>query len=155
MAIILMGISILMPSCKCFFLRRFKVTHSIENCLRNGHNIIKLSEVTHFQWDSVYFFPNGYGHGDWGPIHKRLPCYTREMFVDIGDRWVFVKDEKVVYEEAWYTTQIYPEGFTFLIFSPGGFFAFSKEDAVFKISNYESINSYFKGILLTKVDLTP
>jgi len=135
--------STLFQSCDYCFTRRYKLTRSIEKCYNNGIDTISLPDMTHFQWDSVYFFPNGYGDGDWAPIQKRLPCYTKEMWCDVGERLVFVKEGNVVYEEAWYWTDIYPKGFVFLDFTPRGFMCCGKDDAVFKVAKTTGANDYF------------
>jgi hypothetical protein len=81
----------------CFFLKSIerKIGDKIDDCQPNADCIIKVTEITRFQWDKMYVFD--YAKSDYEIGNQLGTEYDgRELF---KRRLIFLKDGKIVYQE--------------------------------------------------------
>jgi hypothetical protein len=99
------------------------------NCPDKDNCVIDLSKVLTFDWETMYFFTNAYSLSE---IDSILGFHLTEWY-DVGDRIVFVKNNRVVYYQEWFP---YPsdEIKNVVVFDTNKkYFRVSKKNAVFSI----------------------
>lgn len=105
-----------------------------EKCSSKDNCIIDFSTTMDFEWDKMFYFSSAFSLEE---INERLGTELKS-FTDIGDRLVFMNDNKVVYHQEWFYN---PNGK-----SKGTIFStddncleVSKKQAKFKIKKRESL----------------
>ena len=123
-----------------YFNHYHKLTNRVVRAFEAHNDTIVLAELTPFVWDSLFFFSSSF---EWFDIQEHIPSFSQEFFNDIGDRLIFTNNGIVVYQEVWFNTDIYPDDFTYISFSPpSNCFVLSKNNAIFSIQ--ESVDSTYR-----------
>ena len=61
-----------------------------------------FSEENGFEWDTLYFFS---AKVPLEVVNKTLPIEVND-FVNVGDRIYFLKNNKIIYSECWYSVEL-------------------------------------------------
>jgi len=105
-----------------------------EKCSNKDNCIIDLSISMDFEWDKMFYFSSAFSLEE---INERLGTELKN-FTDIGDRLIFMNDNKVIYHQEWfYNPSVKPQGTVFSI--DDKFLEVGKEQAKFKINKIESL----------------
>jgi len=94
----LLFLSIILPSCKDNSI----AAKLYSKCDGQNKCIQQVKDVTNFKWDKIYIFSVGASLED---IEKTMGVPYKQ-WQDIGDRIIFVENDKVVYHEEYFP---YPE----------------------------------------------
>lgn len=105
-----------------------------EKCSSKDNCIIDFSTSTNFEWDKMFYFSSAFSLEE---VNERLGTELKS-FTDIGDRLVFMNDNKIVYHQEWfYDPSKKPKGIVFS--TDDNFLEVSKEKAKFKIKKNEAL----------------
>ena len=86
------------------------VSKEYEKCNNNATCVIDFAERMNFEWDTMCFYSGANSLED---INKDLGFELKE-YTDIGDRVIFLKNNKVVYQKEWFPNPSEPtEGIIF------------------------------------------
>lgn len=98
------------------------------NCVKNEDCIVDFSKEIDGDWDTMYFFSGANSLED---INMVLGFELKD-FTDIGDRILFLKGNKIIYQKEWsFNNENNLKG---IIFVPETiFFKYDKENCKFKI----------------------
>lgn len=98
------------------------------NCVKNEDCIVDFSKEIDGDWDTMYFFSGANSLED---INMVLGFELKD-FTDIGDRILFLKGNKIIYQKEWsFNNENNLKG---IIFVPEtNFFKYDKENCKFKI----------------------
>lgn len=114
--------------CSCQSSIQDKIIDEIQQSRHKDSCIIKMTNITSFDWDTMYFFGT---NADLSYINKRLG-FNYPYFDDIANRIVFVKSKKIVYHDDKFT---YPEKKDLVVFSfedgKTKFMSFTPKTAIF------------------------
>jgi len=112
----------------------------VKQCNDNFKNcVVSVDEVVDFDWDKMYVFREGVGNE---MIEKILGTKLNNSFDSTGRRIVFVRSDKVVYEELYIydTFEGLPNESTFFEYNEdnSSFYIFlDKKNAIFKITSVD------------------
>jgi hypothetical protein len=117
-------------SCSSNIMRVYlRVNEALEGCNDNNRCELKMSEITWFEWDSMYYFSGSVYLDEISEIlGSELDCY-----IDIGARLVFVKNDKVVYCEEYFPYPTSGAAKGIIIESDQKFLMFTNENASFEV----------------------
>ena len=105
------------------------ISTSWATCVDKDSCIIDLSTAMNFNWDTMHYYS---GSNSLEEINAGLGFELKD-FVDVGDRVIFLYNDKYVYQKVWHYNPEYPAEGT--IFKAGcKKFTVSKKNAVFKIT---------------------
>jgi len=98
------------------------------NCINKESCIVDFSKEIEGEWDTMYFFS---GANSLEEINSILG-FELKKFTDIGDRILFLKENKIVYQQEWfYNNEKEPEGIIFV--SQSKHFKVDRENCKFTI----------------------
>ncbi len=110
------------------------VINEWEKCSAKDNCIIDFSTVMSFQWDKMFYFSSALSLEE---INAVLGTELNS-FTDIGDRIVFMKENKILYHKEWfYNPSARPQGIIFLINDK--FIEVNKTESKFKIKKSEDL----------------
>lgn len=86
------------------------VIKTYEKCSNRNKCIIDFAKIMDFQWDTMYYFSSANSLED---INVGLG-FEYQYFLDIGDRVIFLNNNKIVYHKEWFPNPDVPfEGIVF------------------------------------------
>lgn len=105
-----------------------------EKCGDKNSCIIDFSTVMSFEWDKMFYFSSALSLEE---INAKLGTEL-QGFIDIGDRLIFMSNDKIVYHQEWfYDPSGKPQGTIFSI--DDNFLEISKNQSKFKITKNEDV----------------
>ena len=107
-----------------------------------GTDIINFDETMWFDWDTMYWFPMNYSLDE-----VDLIININNFWKDVGDRIVFVKDDKIVYYKEYFPANEKP--LQRICFEPDTFLVIYRGNAVFSIKK-ESEKLYVLHQMITE-----
>lgn len=107
------------------------VEEKFENCKSNDECIIDLSSTLKLEWDTMYLFTNACSLSE---IDSILGFHLSN-WIDVGDRIVLIKKNKVVYYQEWFP---YPNS------EINGVVAFNIDKRFIMFNRYDAIFSIRK-----------
>ncbi|MBS9435365.1 hypothetical protein [Photorhabdus hainanensis] len=132
------------------FFKKWDVREAIadytnEHCQINQECLIDLSKITPFHWDRAYIFPTGTRPKS---IEKAIGMHYQ--FIDVGVKFIFIKNKKIVYFEEYFPypdyrdkNQIVPN-FASLLYPESNFpeyYFLTKENSQLFIKRYHGTSS--------------
>lgn len=74
------------------------IINEFNKCPKQSTNcIVDLSKIMNFEWDTMYYFSGANSLEDMNEILG----FDYKQFSDIGDRVIFLKNGKIVYQKEW------------------------------------------------------
>jgi|688.fasta_scaffold289601_2 hypothetical protein len=122
-------ISILVTGCTNKNDFDYIVSSQWEKCIEDKNCIVDFSNIMSFEWDTMCYYSGANSLED---INKDLGFELKE-FTDIGDRVLFIKDSKVVYQKEWFPNPSEPTEGTIFVTEQNKF-RVNKSNAKFRIN---------------------
>jgi len=98
----------------------------VKRTYNNGNDTIDFRESLWFDWDTMYWFPSNISLEEVNSIVN-----INSFWQDVGDRIVFVKDNKIVYYKEYFPYHETP--MKRICFNPNSVLGIYKDDALFFI----------------------
>lgn len=122
----------------------------VKRTYNNGNDTIDFSEALCFDWDRMYWFPEGYYLDYVNSIVN-----INRFYPDMGDRIVFVNDGRVVYFREYFPYHETPQ--KRISFNPDLALVFQRDNALFaieKVSDKLYILSHIPKITIVDTSLS-
>ncbi len=105
---------------------RSDVYRIVNHTYEKGVDTINFGEALEFDWDTMYWFPSNISLDEINSIVN-----INNVWQDVGDRIVFVKDNNIVYYKEYFPYHETPQ--RRICFNPNSTYVIHKEESLFLI----------------------